>query len=117
MDTKIEENIEEIIPKKDTKKWQKRILTSAYLKYLANEKSEAQRLCSLYFDEESMHKMFVNIIRKSIYEYYMGLKFRLKEEAETTSIFARNRNPIRREFSIEELEKIIAEIENKWVAD
>ena len=117
LDAVIEKNLEEIIPKKDTKKWQKRILTSAYLKYLANEKAEAQRLYSLYFDEDSLHKMFVNIVRKSIYEYYMGLKFRLKEEAETTSIFARNRGEIRREFSLEELEKIIAEIENKWVAD
>lgn len=117
IDEQIEENLETIIPKKDEKKWKKRILTSAYLKYLANEKTEAQRLYSLYFDENALHEMYLNIVRKSIYEYYVGLKFRLKEEAETTSIFARNRAEIRREFSIEELEKIITEIENKWVAD
>ena len=117
IDEQIEENLETIIPKKDEKKWKKRILTSAYLKYLANEKTEAQRLYSLYFDENALHEMYLNIVRKSIYEYYVGLKFRLKEETETTSIFARNRAEIRREFTIEELEKIITEIENKWVAD
>lgn len=117
LDEVIENNLETIIPKKDEKRWKKRILTSAYLKYLANEKAEAQRLYSLYFDETSLHNMFVNIIRKSIYEYYVGLKFRLKEEAETTSIFARNRAEIRREFTIDELGKIITEIENRWVAD
>ena len=117
IDEQIEENLETIIPKKDEKKWKKRILTSAYLKYLANEKTEAQRLYSLYFDENALHEMYLNIVRKSIYEYYVGLKFRLKEEAETKSIFARNRAEIRREFTIEELEKIITEIENKWVAD
>ena len=117
LDKMIEDNIDEIIPKKDTKKWQKRILTSAYLKYLANEKNEAQRLYSLYFDEKAMHQMFINIVRKSIYEYYVGLKFRIKEESQTSSIFTRNRGEIRREFSLEELEKIIAEIENRWVSD
>ena len=117
LDEKIENNLEAIIPKKDEKKWKKRILTSAYLKYLANEKIEAQRLYSLYFDENALHEMFVNVVRKSIYEYYVGLKFRLKEEAETTSIFARNRAEVRREFTIEELEKIITEIENRWVSD
>jgi len=117
LDKIIEENIDKIIPKKDTKRWQKRILTSAYLKYLANEKAEAQRLYSLYFDEKSMHDMYINIVRKSIYEYFVGLKFRIKEESETASIFARNRAEIRREFTLEELEKIITEIENKWVSD
>lgn len=117
LDEAIKNNIEKIIPKKDTKKWKNRILTSAYLKYLANEKAEAQRLYSLYFDDESMKKMFVNIVRKSIYEYYMGLKFRIKEESETTSIFSRNRAELRREFTLDELEKIIKFIEDKWVAD
>lgn len=117
LDEKIEQNLDTIIPKKDTKRWAKRILTSAYLKYLANEKAEAQRLYSLYFDQESMQKMYVNIVRKSIYEYYMGLKFRAIDLANTANIFSRNKNISSSEFSLEELEKIITEIENKWVAD
>ena len=61
--------------------------------------------------------MLVNIVRKSIYEYYMGLKFRIKEASETTNIFARNREEVRSEFTMEALNKIISAIENKWVKD
>ena len=85
--------------------------------YLANEKAEAQRLYSLYFDETSKQQMYINIVRKSIYEYYVGLKFRIQEESQTSSIFARNRGEVRREFSLDELEQIITEIENRWVSD
>lgn len=117
LDKHIEENLDTIIPKKDVKRWSKRILTSAYLKYLANEKAEAQRLYSLYFDEEALRKMFVNIIRKSIYEYYMNLKFRAIDLENTANIFSRNKTVSRGEFDLDELEKIITEIENKWVQD
>lgn len=116
LDKEIEENIDSIIPKKDVKRWSKRILTSAYLKYLANEKAEAQRLYSLYFDEKALKKMFINIVRKSIYEYYMCLKFRAIDLENTANIFSRNRNDSKGEFDIEDIEKIIAEIEKKWVA-
>ncbi len=117
LDKEIEENLDIIIPKKDVKRWSKRILTSAYLKYLANEKSEAQRLYSLYFDENSLRKMFVNIIRKSIYEYYMCLKFRAIDMENTANIFSRNKAVSKGEFELKDIEKIIKEIENKWVAD
>lgn len=117
LDKEIEENLETIIPKKDTKRWSRRILTSAYLKYLANEKAEAQRLYSLYFDEKAMQKMFVNIVRKSIYEYYMGLKFRAIDLENTANIFSRNKCSTKNEFELDDIEKIITEIENKWVAD
>lgn len=117
LDKEIEENLDTIISKKDVKRWNKRILTSAYLKYLANEKAEAQRLYSLYFDENSLRKMFVNIVRKSIYEYYMCLKFRAIDMENTANIFSRNKTVSRGEFELEDIEKIIKEIENKWVAD
>lgn len=117
LDKEIEENLETIIPKRDTKRWSRRILTSAYLKYLANEKEEAQRLYSLYFDEKAMQKMFINIVRKSIYEYYMGLKFRAIDLENTANIFSRNKCSTKNEFELDDIEKIITEIENKWVAD
>ena len=117
LDQAIEDNFDELFTKKEHKRWTKRFLMSAYLKYLANEKGEAQRLYSLYFDEKYTHEMLVNIVRKSIYEYYMGLKFRIKEASETTNIFARNREEVRSEFTMEALNKIISAIENKWVKD
>lgn len=117
LDKLIEDNFTKIFSKKDVKNWSKRVLTSAYLKYLANEKIEAQRLYSLYFDEKLIHELLVNIVRKSIYEYYVGLKFRINEELQTTNIFARNKETNRKEFDLDELTKIIEVIENKWVKD
>lgn len=115
LDKLIEDNFDKIYTKRDAKRWSKRVLTSAYLKYLANEKAEAQRLYSLYFDETSMHKFLLNIVRKSIYEYYVGLKFRLEEENKTTNIFAKNKEECKKEFTVEELVKIINQIEQAWV--
>jgi hypothetical protein len=117
LDRAIEDNFDELFNKKEHKRWTKRFLMSAYLKYLANEKAEAQRLYSLYFDEKFTHEMLVNIVRKSIYEYYMGLKFRIKEASETTNIFARNREEVKSEFSMDALNQIIGAIEDKWVKD
>ena len=117
LDQAIEVNFDELLKSKDIKNWKKRFLTSAYLKYLANEKAEAQRLYSLYFDEESLHNMFVNIIRKSIYEYYVGLNFRTVEEANTTNIFSRNRESGDKLFTLDELQHIIDAIEARWVVD
>ena len=117
LDELIEDNFTKIFSKKDVKNLSKRVLTSAYLKYLANEKIEAQRLYSLYFDEKLIHELLVNIVRKSIYEYYVGLKFRINEELQTTNIFARNKETNRKEFDLDELTKIIEVIENKWVKD
>ena len=62
-----------------------------------------------------MHNMLINIIKKSIYEYYVGLKFRLNEEKNTTNIFAKNNEFRVKEFDIYELETIIDIIEKKWV--
>ena len=117
LDELIEENFNKIYSKKEIKIWSQRVLTCAYLKYLANEKVEAQRLYSLFFDEDSMYKLLINIIRKGIYEYYVSLKFRIKEEMQTTNIFARNKENTKKEFNMEELERIITSIESKWVRD
>ncbi len=117
LDEIISENINEIIPQNERKRWAKRFLISAYLKYLASEKAEAQRLYSLYFDEEAKRNMYINIIRKSIYEYYVGLKYRLMEESKTTNLFARNNERYNGEFTLDEVNNIINKIETLWVAD
>ena len=78
--------------------------------------SEEKRIIETV-DENSLRKMFVNIIRKSIYEYYMCLKFRAIDMENTANIFSRNKAVSKGEFELKDIEKIIKEIENKWVAD
>jgi len=92
----------------------KRILMSAYLKHLSGNKEEAQLLYSLYFDEEKKSKLAENIIRKSIYEYYVTLKFKYKEENKMTNIFSRNKT---KSFDLTEkqINSVIALIEKLWV--
>lgn len=96
-----------------------RILMSAYLKYLSEGRpdahSEAQLLYSLYIDEDAKTKLAENIIRKSIYEYYVSLKFRYKEEKKMTNIFAMKNKPKDIELSQKQVEKALSMIESLWV--
>lgn len=93
----------------------KRILMSAYLMYLAGEKNNAQLLYSLYFDENKKSELAKNIIRKSIYEYYVSLKFKYKEEHKMTNIFAIRNKPKTEELIPKQIDKVISIIENLWV--
>ena len=81
--------------------WRERLLVSAYLKMLDKKHTEAELLYSLYFDEKYINELYLNILRKSIYEYYFSLKFNTDE----------NQN----RFTLGELDLIIEKIEEKWV--
>ncbi len=93
----------------------KRILMSAYLKYLAGNKEEAQLLYSLYFDEDKKSELSENIIRKSIYEYYVALKSKYKEEHKMTNIFAMKNKSKTTELTQKQIDSAISLIENLWV--
>lgn len=93
----------------------KRILMSAYLGYLTGKKLEAQMLFSLFKDEKMKFELQKNILRKSFYEYYVALSFKLKEEKKTTNIFAlRNKKKIT-ELSQNQIAEMISKIEGLWV--
>ena len=55
----------------------------------------------LYYDGRAFLKFLKYILRKSIYEYYFTLKYNSEENNE--------------KFTIKQLDKIIADIESKWV--
>lgn len=93
----------------------KRILMCAYLNYLTDKKEDSQLLYSLYFDEEKKKEFSKNIIRKSIYEYYVSLKFKYKEEHKMTNIFAMKNKPKTNELSSKQIDLAISIIESLWV--
>lgn len=93
----------------------KRILMSAYLKHLSGKHEDAQVLYSLYLNEKDKNKLAKNIIRKSIYEYYVTLKFISKEENKMTNIFAMRNKPKTVELSPKQIELMISLIESLWV--
>ena len=81
--------------------WSERLIMSAYLKFLTGQTDCANLIYGLYFNETLKKEFFKNIIRKSIYEYYFGLKY--------------NTELNDGKFNLNELDYIIKLIEAKWV--
>ena len=114
-DNVVKNNTPLIFTNEEKNKLDKRILMSAYLKYLSNDKKDAQLLFSLYYDEPLKHELTENIVRKSIYEYYVALKFKQKESKQTTNIFTLKNKPKVQELTMKQLELMISIIESLWV--
>lgn len=85
----------------ERKIWSERLLLTAYLKLLTNQKDMAEKVYSMYFSEQDKDEFFKNILRKSIYEYYFSLKY--------------NTELNNGKFSLNELDYIIKLIESRWV--
>lgn len=117
IDEKIKENINKIFTTEDIRNWGKRILSVAYLKYLANEKNTAELFYSLYFDEDAKDELVLNIVRKSVYEHYVKLKFNIDDSKKTTSLFRRNNIMDEEDLTLnmDQLVKVIDKIEKAWV--
>lgn len=115
LDEIVKDNVEKIFTSQQKNILDKRILMSAYLAYLAGNKQNTELLYSLYFDEEKKAKLAENIVRKSIYEYYVSLKFKHKEENKMTNIFAMKNKPKTINLSQKQIDSTIAKIESLWV--
>ena len=120
-DAVIAEHLDKIFTIEQKDFLDKRILMSAYLKYLSGEKTnskeEAQLLYSLYFYEDKKSKLAKNIIRKSIYEYYVSLKFKYKDEHKMTNIFAMRNKSKTIELTPKQIDLTIKLIESLWVKE
>jgi len=86
-DEQIDKDLDVIFYPEEKETWSERLIMTAYLKFQAGKTETAQAIYNLYFDETHKTELFRNIIRKSIYEYYVA-----RESAE-----------------------IVAKIEQKWV--
>lgn len=114
-DEVIEKNYDKIFSKSEKIIWNNRLLNTAYLCYLAADDALAQIFFAIYFDETAQDKLFKNILRKSIYEYYVALKFNLEEKKETTNIFALRNNKPENPLNEKQIRHVISKIEAKWV--
>lgn len=111
----VKENLEKIFTSEQKVLLDKRILMSAYLKYLSGDMNDAKLMYSLYFNEHKKSELAVNIIRKSIYEYYVTLKFKYKEENKMTNIFTMRNKPKTIELTSKQIDMAIAIVEGLWV--
>lgn len=85
--------------------------TAAYLRYLKGDKEFAQILYSL----EMNYSFLTNIIRKSIYEYYVSKRYILKNQRKAINLFEQKLQAKVSDFELLQLDMIISSIEAKWV--
>ncbi len=92
------------------------ILTTCFLFGYTDFSDYAKILYSLMYNPELKHKMQLEIIKRSVYEYFFNLKQVHKEFKFPTNIF-RKKEEKAKEIDLKTTENIIAEIEKKWVTE
>jgi len=111
LDKFIAQNFDEIFTETEINHWCKIFNLSAYLKLLEDNLKEAQLLYSL----RDNYQFLTNIVRKSIYENYVALRHKLRENNIATNIFRQKNNEVKNEFELIQLDLIISTVEAKWV--
>lgn len=84
---------------------------AAYLRQLKQDNDLAQTLYSL----GTNYAFLTNILRKSIYEYYVGQRYILKNQRKAATMFEQKLQPQADDFELLQLDMIISSIEAKWV--
>ena len=84
---------------------------AAYLRLTKGDKELAQTFYSL----GSNYAFLTNILRKSIYEYYVGRRYILQNQRQTSSVFAQQNPSEADSLKLLQLDIIISSIEAKWV--
>ena len=84
---------------------------AAYLRYIKDDKGLAQ----IFYSLGSNYAFLSNILRKSIYEYYVGKRYILKNQRQASNMFEAKLQPKVDDFELLQLDMIISMIEAKWV--
>ena len=84
---------------------------AAYLRYIKGDLELAQ----IFYSLGTNYQFLTNIVRKSIYEYYVGLRYVLKNKQKTQSAFQSKKMPEKDQFKLLQLDLIISSIEARWV--
>jgi phosphate acetyltransferase len=74
-----------------------------------------KELAQILYSLGSNYSFLTNILRKSIYEYYVGRRFLLKNQRKSTNLFEQKMNAQPDDFKLLQLDMIISSIEAKWV--
>lgn len=84
---------------------------AAYLRFIKGDKNLAQ----VFYSLGTNYAFLTNIIRKSIYEYYIGRRYLLKNQRKSSNMFEQKMNAQPDDFKLLQLDMIISSIEAKWV--
>lgn len=86
---------------------------AAYLRMIKGDKELAQ----IFYSLGDNHQFLTNIVRKSIYEYYVGCRYILKNQRNTSSVFNAKSHSGNDNFKLLQLDMIISSIESRWVTN
>lgn len=115
IDKIIKEKTCEIFNQSFTRIFNNRLLYSAYIVKQSGDTTYADLIFSL-IDESTVKEKFKNdIIKKSVYEYFLSQKDRYESIKNATSIFTRRANKDLNDIDINYIEKCIKEIEKNWI--
>ena len=84
---------------------------AAYLRQLKDDNELAQ----IFYSLGTNCQFLTNIIRKSIYEYYVGKRYVLKNQRKASNMFEKTNPSETDDFKLLQLDLIISGIEAKWV--
>ena len=84
---------------------------AAYLRMLKGDKELAQ----VFYSLNSNYSFLTNILRKSIYEYYVGKRYIVKNQRKASNIFEKKNQENDKDFKLLQLDMIISSIEARWV--
>ena len=101
LDELIENNIDKIFYPEEKSGWTQKLLMSAYIKFAIGKDDEAQEIFGLSRDEKIMQELFKDILKRSIYEYLLIIKYDKKVNSN--------------DLTPEEIDEKLKYIEEKWV--
>ena len=101
LDELVFENLNKIFYEEEKLSWVKKLKMVAFIKYSIGKDDESSMILGLTQDENLMNELFENILKRSIYEYLMTIKYNKDQNTE--------------QFTIDEIDSKIKYIEEKWV--
>lgn len=103
LDKLVLQNIDNIFYDEEKLSWVKKFILAAYIKFAIGKDEEASSLYGLSQNSDLMQELFKIILRRSIYEYLMVIKY--------------DKNINRYGLNQEEIDEKLQYIEEKWVCD
>ena len=110
-----EMNLDRLLNEQITKSLCYRLVLTSYLLRREGHSINADIVYSLSFDSPIRNIFFENIIKKSIYEYFLNRKEQYYSAETAKSIFTRKKEEERKKIDINFVETVLKEIEEKWV--
>ena len=111
---KIKDSIDKIFDEKEVIIWQNRFFNLIYLLRNNSLLKEADNFYTILKNNDLFTLFKVVIIQRSIFNYYVVLKEKIKKSFFTTNIFSK-KNATSKSYDIKKIEKIINILKRHWI--